>query len=139
MVEINKIFLKGCLKMTGTTLIKFTDPEDKESGVRQLFAFAADDYEAKTGKKATTATATILEADDTMEKIDGFVQLCIKGDYDLIIFDIKNVDDDKVALIRDYFKRDEIKYEELENVYEDRLVFGKIVLYTLPEDYVPEG
>lgn len=125
--------------MTGTTLIKFTDPEDKESGVRQLFAFAADDYEAKTGKKATTATGTILEADDTMEKIDGFVQLCIKGDYDLIIFDIKNVDDDKVALIRDYFKRDEIKYEELENVYEDRLVFGKIVLYTLPEDYVPEG
>lgn len=125
--------------MTGTTLIKFTDPEDKESGVRQMFAFAADDYEAKTGKKATTATGTILEADDTMEKIDGFVQLCIKGDYDLIIFDINNVDDDKVALIRDYFKRDEIKYEELENVYEDRLVFGKIVLYTLPEDYVPEG
>lgn len=125
--------------MTGTTLIKFTDPEDKESGVRQMFAFAADDYEAKTGKKATTATGTILEADDTMEKIDGFVQLCIKGDYDLIIFDINNVDDDKVALIRDYFKRDEIQYEELENVYEDRLVFGKIVLYTLPEDYVPEG
>lgn len=125
--------------MTGTTLIKFTDPEDKESGVRQMFAFAADDYEAKTGKKATTATGTILEADDTMEKIDGFVQLCIKGDYDLIIFDINNVDDDKVALIRDYFKRDEIKYEELENVYKDRLVFGKIVLYTLPEDYEPEG
>lgn len=125
--------------MTGTTLIKFTDPEDKESGVRQMFAFAADDYEAKTGKKATTATGTILEADDTMEKIDGFVQLCIKGDYDLIIFDINNVDDDKVALIRDYFKRDEIKYEELENVYEDRLVFGKTVIYTLPEDCVPEG
>lgn len=125
--------------MTGTTLIKFTDPEDKESGVRQMFAFAADDYEAKTGKKATTATGTILEADDTMEKIDGFVQLCIKGDYDLIIFDINNVDDDKVALIRDYFKRDEIKYEELENVYEDRLAFGKTVIYTLPEDCVPES
>lgn len=125
--------------MTGTTLIKFTDPEDKESGVRQMFAFAADDYEAKTGKKATTATGTILEADDTMEKIDGFVQLCIKGDYDLIIFDINNVDDDKVALIRDYFKRDDIKYDELENVYEDRLVFGKTVIYTLPEDYVPES
>lgn len=125
--------------MTGTTLIKFTDPEDKESGVRQMFAFAADDYEAKTGKKATTATGTILEADDTMEKIDGFVQLCIKGDYDLIVFDINNVDDDKVALIRDYFKRDEIKYDELENVYEDRLVFGKTVIYTLPEDYVPES
>jgi hypothetical protein len=126
-------------KMTGTTLIKFTDPEDKESGVRQMFAFAADDYEAKTGKKATTATGTILEADDTMEKIDGFVQLCIKGDYDLIVFDINNVDDDKVALIRDYFKRDDIKYDELENVYEDRLVFGKTVIYTLPEDYVPES
>lgn len=125
--------------MTGTTLIKFTDPEDKESGVRQSFAFAADDYEAKTGKKATTATGTILEADDTMEKIDGFVQLCIKGDYDLIIFDINNIDDDKVALIRDYFKRDDIKYDELENVYEDRLVFGKTVIYTLPEDYVPES
>ena len=125
--------------MTGTTLIKFTDPEDKESGVRQMFAFAADDYEAKTGKKATTATGTILEADDTMEKIDGFVQLCIKGDYDLIVFDINNVDDSKVALIRDYFKRDEIKYDELENVYEDRLVFGKTVIYTLPEDYVPES
>ena len=125
--------------MTGTTLIKFTDPEDKESGVRQMFAFAADDYEAKTGKKATTATGTILEADDTMEKIDGFVQLCIKGDYDLIVFDINNVDDDKVALIRDYFKRDDIKYDELENVYEDRLVFGKTVIYTLPEDYVPES
>lgn len=125
--------------MTGTILIKFTDPEDKESGIRQSFAFAADDYEAKTGKKATTATGTILEADDTMEKIDGFVQLCIKGDYDLIIFDINNVDDDKVALIRDYFKRDDIKYDELENVYEDRLVFGKTVIYTLPEDYVPES
>jgi hypothetical protein len=125
--------------MTGTTLIKFTDPEDKESGIRQMFAFAADDYEAKTGKKATTATGTILEADDTMEKIDGFVQLCIKGDYDLIIFDINNVDDDKVALIRDYFKRDDIKYDELENVYEDRLVFGKTVIYTLPDDYTPEG
>lgn len=125
--------------MTGTTLIKFTDPEDKESGVRQMFAFASDDYEAKTGKKATTATGTILEADDTMEKIDGFVQLCIKGDYDLIVFDINNVDDDKVALIRDYFKRDDIKYDELENVYEDRLVFGKTVIYTLPEDYVPES
>lgn len=124
--------------MTGTILIKFTDPDDKESGVRQMFAFAADDYEAKTGKKATTATGTILEADDTMEKIDGFVQLCIKGGYDLIIFDINNVDDDKVALIRDYFKRDEIKYDELENVYEDRIVFGKAVIYTLPEDYVPE-
>ena len=114
--------------MTGTTLIKFTDLDDnKESGVRQMFAFAADDYEAKTGKKATTATGTILEADDTMEKIDGFVQLCIKGDYDLIIFDINNVDDDKIKLIRDYFKKDEINYEELENVYEDRLVFGKSV------------
>lgn len=125
--------------MTGTTLIKFTDPEDKESSVRQMFAFAADDYEAKTGKKATTATGTILEADDTMEKIDGFVQLCIKGNYDLIIFDINNVDDDKVALIRDYFNKDEIKYDELENVYEDRLAFGKTVIYTLPEDYVPES
>lgn len=114
--------------MTGTTLIKFTDLDDnKESGVRQMFAFAADDYEAKTGRKATTATGTILEADDTMEKIDGFVQLCIKGDYDLIIFDINNVDDDKIKLIRDYFKKDEINYEELENVYEDRLVFGKSV------------
>lgn len=113
--------------MTGTTLIKFTDPEDKESSVRQMFAFAADDYEAKTGKKATTATGTILEADDTMEKIDGFVQLCIKGNYDLIIFDINNVDDDKVALIRDYFNKDEIQYDELENVYEDRIVFGKTV------------
>jgi hypothetical protein len=127
MVEINKIFLKGCLKMTGTILIKFNDLEDnKESGVRQMFAFAADDYEAKTGRKATTATGTILEADDTMEKIDGFIQLCIKGDYDLIIFDINNVDDDKVALIRDYFKKDDIKYDEVENVYEDRVVFGKI-------------
>ena len=77
--------------MTGTILIKFTDPEDKESGVRQMFAFAADDYEAKTGVKATTATGTILEADDTMENIDGFIQLCIKGDYDLIIFDINIV------------------------------------------------
>lgn len=114
--------------MTGTTLIKFNDLEDKESGVRQMFAFAADDYEAKTGRKATTATGTILEADDTMEKIDGFVQLCIKGDYDLIIFDINNVDDDKIKLIRDYFKKDEINYEELENVYEDRLVFGKTVV-----------
>lgn len=113
--------------MTGTILIKFTDPEDKESGVRQMFGFAADDYEAKTGKKATTATGTILEADDTMEKIDGFVQLCIKGNYDLIIFDINNVDDDKVALIRDYFNKDEIQYDELENVYEDRIVFGKTV------------
>lgn len=114
--------------MTGTTLIKFNDLDDnKESGVRQMFAFAADDYEAKTGRKATTATGTILEADDTMEKIDGFIQLCIKGDYDLIVFDINNVDDSKVALIRDYFKKDDIKYEELENVYEDRLVFGKIV------------
>lgn len=114
--------------MTGTTLIKFTNLDDnKESGVRQMFAFAADDYEAKTGRKATTATGTILEADDTMEKIDGFVQLCIKGDYDLIIFDINNVDDDKIKLIRDYFKKDEINYEELENVYEDRIVFGKIV------------
>lgn len=114
--------------MTGTTLIKFNDLDDnKESGVRQMFAFAADDYEAKTGVKATTATGTILEADDTMEKIDGFIQLCIKGDYDLIVFDINNVDDDKVAFIRDYFKRDDIKYEELENVYEDRIVFGKTV------------
>lgn len=113
--------------MTGTTLIKFTDPEDKESGIRQMFAFAADDYESKTGVKATTATGTILEADDTMEKIDGFVQLCIKGDYDLIIFDINNVDDSMVALIRDYFKNEEIKYDELENVYEDRIVFGKTV------------
>lgn len=113
--------------MTGTILIKFTDHEDKESGVRQMFAFAADDYEAKTGKKATTATGTILEADDTMEKIDGFIQLCIKGDYDLIIFDINNVDDDKVALIRDYFKKEEIAYDEVENVYEDRIVFGKTV------------
>ena len=113
--------------MTGTILIKFTDPEDKESGVRQMFAFAADDYEAKTGRKATTATGTILEADDTMEKIDGFIQLCIKGDYDLIIFDINNVDDDKVALIRDYFKKEEIAYDEVENVYEDRIVFGKTV------------
>lgn len=113
--------------MTGTILIKFNDLEDnKESGVRQMFAFAADDYEAKTGRKATTATGTILEADDTMEKIDGFIQLCIKGDYDLIIFDINNVDDDKVALIRDYFKKDDIKYDEVENVYEDRVVFGKI-------------
>ena len=129
MVEINKILLKGCFKMTGTTLIKFNELEDnKESGVRQMFGFAADDYEAKTGKKATTATGTILEADDTMEKINGFIQLCIKGDYDLIIFDINNVDDDTVALIRDYFnKNDEIKYEEVENVYEDRIVFGKTV------------
>ena len=56
--------------MTGTTLIKFTDPEDKENGVRQMFAFAADDYEAKTGKKATTATGTILEGN--IIKLAGF-------------------------------------------------------------------
>ena len=133
--------------MTETISIKFTDPEDKASGVRQMFAFAADDYEAKTGKKATTAIGTILEADDTMDEIDVFIRMCINWDYDLIIFDINNVDDDKIALIRDYFKRDyfkkdEIKYDELENVYEDRLVFGKTgktVIYTLPKNYTSEN
>lgn len=128
--------------MTGTISINFTDSEDKDSGIRQLFTFAADDYEAKTGKKATTATGTILETDDTMEEIDLFIRMCINWDYDLIIFNINNVDDDKITLIRDYFKTDEIKYNELENVYKDRLVFGKsgkTVLYTLPKNYTPEN
>ena len=133
--------------MTGTISINFTDPKYKELGVRQLFAFAADDYEAKTGKKATTAAGTTLEADDTMDEIDVFIRMCINWDYDLIIFDINNVDDDRIALIRDYFKKDyfkkdEIKYDELENVYEDRLVFGKTgktVLYTLPKNYTSEN
>ena len=47
--------------------------KDETNGVRQMFAFAADDYRGKTGKTAQIAIGGILEESDTEETIKEFV------------------------------------------------------------------
>jgi hypothetical protein len=100
--------------------------KDETNGVRQMFAFAADDYRGKTGKTAQIAIGGILEESDTEETIKEFVSGAISNCADLIIFDINHVSNNKVKAVLDLFRINEFGFKEIPNVYEDRIVFGKM-------------
>lgn len=98
--------------------------KDETNGVRQMFAFAADDYRGKTGKTAQIAIGGILEESDTEEALKEFVSTAISNFADLIVFDINHVSNDKVNEVRNLFRINEFGFREIPNVYEDRIVFG---------------
>lgn len=98
--------------------------KDGVNGIRQMFAFAADDYRGMTGKTARIAIGGILEESDTEETIKEFVSDAISNCADLIIFDINNVSNDKVNEVLNLFRINEFGFKEIPNVYEDRIVFG---------------
>lgn len=100
--------------------------KDGVNGVRQMFAFAAGDYHGKTGKTAQLAIGGILEESDTEERIKEFVFEAISNSADLIIFDINNVSNDKINEVIDLFRINEFGFREIPDVYEDRVVFGKM-------------
>lgn len=100
--------------------------KDSANGVRQMFAFAADDYRGQTGKTAQIAIGGILEESDTEETIKEFVSDAISNFADLIIFDINNVSYTKVNEVVNLFRINEFGFREIPNVYEDRIVFGKM-------------
>lgn len=101
-------------------------------GYREIFAFAFEDYAAKYGVKhdaieGKRACGVILEEDDSKESVFTFIDVVIEANYDLIIVDINRPTE---QLIRDVRCCDKLKkhgYEEIYGVYEDRLVFGKII------------
>ena len=99
---------------------------DETEGVRQMFAFAADDYKAKTGKTAVKAVGGILDETDNDDIITQFVMEAITNCAELIVFDINHVSNEKVQMVLELFRIKELGYKELENVYEDRIVFYAI-------------
>lgn len=105
--------------------INFNEKDEVE-GQRQMFAFAADDYRGQTGKTAQIAIGGILEESDTEETIKEFVSDAISNFADLIIFDINNVSYTKVNEVVNLFRINEFGFREIPNVYEDRIVFGKM-------------
>jgi hypothetical protein len=100
--------------------------KDDTNGVRQMFAFAADDYRGKTGRTAKKAMGGILEETDDAVSILEFISDAITNMSDLIIFDINNVSDKKIHEVMDLFRINQFGYSELKNVYEDRIVFGRM-------------
>lgn len=99
---------------------------DEVEGQRQMFAFAADDYRGKTGRSAKKAVGAILEESDNEDSIISFVFEAITNMVDLVIFDINHVSNAKVRDVLDMFGIKELGYKELQNVYEDRIVFGRM-------------
>ena len=100
--------------------------KDEANGVRQMFAFAADDYRGKTGRTAKKAIGGILEETDDAVSILEFISDAITNMSDLIIFDINNVSDKKINVVMDLFRINQFGYSELKNVYEDRIVFARM-------------
>lgn len=105
--------------------INFNEKDEVE-GQRQMFAFAADDYRGKTGRVAKKAIGGILEETDDAVSILEFISDAITNMSDLIIFDINHVSDKKVTEVMDLFRINQFGYSELENVYEDRIVFSRM-------------
>ena len=105
--------------------INFNEKDEVE-GHRQMFAFAADDYRGKTGRTAKKAIGGILEESDDAVSILEFISDAITNMSDLIIFDINHVSDKKVTEVMDLFRINQFGYSELENVYEDTIVFARM-------------
>lgn len=105
--------------------INFNEKDEVE-GQRQMFAFAADDYKGKTGKTAVKAVGAILEESDDENMVTQFVIEAITNCTELIVFDINHVSNTKVQMVLELFRLKELGYKELENVYEDRIVFYAI-------------
>lgn len=105
--------------------INFNEKDEVE-GQRQMFAFAADDYKGKTGRIAKKAIGGILEETDDTVSIVGFISDAITDMSDLIIFDINHSSNKKVNEVIDLFRINQFGYSELEDVYEDRIVFARM-------------
>lgn len=102
--------------------------------VKPLFGFAVDDYIAKYDLKnyprlygpATELEVVggIIEEGDSLDDVFSFIYANVAMGMDLIIFDINKAGEKLIANIRRIFRLI-LGYEELEGVYEDRIVFCK--------------
>ena len=112
--------------MTDKINVRFKD-FDNNNGVVPMFGFAFENYCDKyklTKEEAagTSAVGIILENSDTYEEIDEFISEQTKLKENIIIFDISNIV--SASIIEHVFQNKFFEeYEELPNVYEDRLVF----------------
>ncbi len=101
-------------------------------GYREIFAFAFEDYAGKYGVKhdaieGKRACGVILEEDDDSKSVCTFIDVVIEANYDLIIFDINRPSAQLIHAVRYCDAWKEKEYEEISGVYDDRIVFGKII------------
>lgn len=101
-------------------------------GYCEIFGFAFEDYAGKYGVKhdaieGKRACGVILEDDDTKESVLTFIDVAIEAGYDLIVFDINRPTAKLIHAVRYCDAWKEKEYEEVSGVYDDRIVFGKII------------
>lgn len=99
---------------------------DEIDGQRQLFAFAADDYKGATGKVAMRAMGAILEEKDDEKSILEFVDNADRELSDIVVFDINYISNKKVQQVLELLRLKQTEYKELQDVYDDRIVFARM-------------
>ena len=104
--------------------------DDIKNGVRPIFAFAIDDYAALSGQylipEKIDIAGIILDSSDSKESVQAFVQFICTSTTSIFVFGFDENDEadmDAVNWIKEAFHGS--VYKELENVYEDRIVFAK--------------
>lgn len=125
--------------MTDLVSVKFNNvlmPKDENDGTYGLFGFAVADYCAEYSVDPKDVPANehivgaILEPDDfegfkLAALIDELYCVVDEGEWvRMFVFDINAISDRNVIELKNYIEN-ELGFKELENVYEDRVVFVK--------------
>lgn len=125
--------------MTDIVSVKFNNvlmPKDENDGTYGLFGFAVADYCAEYSvdlKDIPTneyIVGAILEPDDfkgfkLAALIDELYCVVDKGDWvRMFVFDIDTISNRNIVELKNYIEN-ALGFKELENVYENRVVFAK--------------
>lgn len=125
--------------MTDLVSVKFNNvlmPKDENDGTYGLFGFAVADYCAEYSVDPKDVPANeyivgaILEPDDfegfkLAALIDELYCVADEGEWvRMFVFDINAISDRNVIELKNYIEN-ELGFKELENVYDDRIVFVK--------------
>lgn len=94
------------------------------------FAFAIEDYIYKYEYSEDEVldkmvAGCILDANTSVDIIKMFIDMAMALDSSMIIFDYSYATHDQVACIEKYFSDDIAAFEELDGVYEDRIVYAR--------------
>ena len=99
-------------------------------GGYSLFGFAVEDYKEKYGLEnypTDYVFGAVLESGDTSDK--GFLETCHyltqrENEINMFVFDYGTANKQDIETLVEYFTRR--GYPELEDVYEDRIVFASL-------------
>lgn len=118
--------------MTDIIVKRFGQAKEIAEGMYPIFGFAVQDYMAKYNLKPEDVEkmyiwgAILEESDDCDEVFEMLNYISLSDHVALFIFDINNVSNDVVKRLKELLETYE-EYSELEGVYEDRIVFGRIM------------